>query len=126
MVTGISNIKPAGVQLIFSPDALDLQTREYFIQNRLTTRSAAPAAISPLGGNGNELSEGGGELQTSKTGAIGTLAVKLELLLSYLKEFQIEQIELWISGVTETTGLLNLAISAKGEGGIKVTLKPKS
>ena len=51
--------------------------------------------------------------------------VKLEMLLQYLKDFKVEQIELWISGVAETKGVLSLAIAAKGEGGVRVVLKPK-
>jgi len=53
-----------------------------------------------------------------------SLAVSLKTLLEYLKSFKVEEIELWISGAAETGGFLNLVVSAKGEGGIKVVLKP--
>ena len=33
--------------------------------------------------------------------------------------------ELWISGGTETEGILKLAVSAKGDGELKLILKPK-
>ena len=41
------------------------------------------------------------------------------------KDFQIDSVELWISGGVETGQVLSLFVSAKGEGGMKVTLKPK-
>ncbi len=52
------------------------------------------------------------------------LALNLKEFMEYFKGFQIEQIELWISGAMETKGLLKLAIAAKGEGGVKVVLRP--
>ena len=41
------------------------------------------------------------------------------------KNFQVESIEMSIRGVIETSGITKLVVSAKGEGGIKVVLKPK-
>lgn len=52
------------------------------------------------------------------------LAVTLKHFIEYFKNYKVEQIELWISGAAETSGFLNLAIAAKGEGGVKVVLKP--
>jgi len=43
----------------------------------------------------------------------------------WFKDFQIDSVELWISGGVETGQVLSLFVSAKGEGGMKVTLKPK-
>jgi hypothetical protein len=44
----------------------------------------------------------------------------------WFKQYQVDTIELWISGVIETGGVTRLVISAKGEGGLRVVLKPKS
>jgi hypothetical protein len=46
-------------------------------------------------------------------------------ITSWFKQYQVETIELWISGGIQTEGIIKLAVSAKGEGGLKVTLKPK-
>ncbi len=43
----------------------------------------------------------------------------------WFKQFQIDSIELWISGAVESGGVVKLFVSAKGEGGLKVTLKPR-
>ncbi len=52
------------------------------------------------------------------------IALNLKVFMEYFKGFEIDQIELWISGAMETKGLLKLAIAAKGEGGVKVVLRP--
>ena len=52
------------------------------------------------------------------------LGIDFQKLLKVFKGLKIEQIELWINGAAETQGLLKLALSAKGEGGIKIVLKP--
>jgi hypothetical protein len=46
-------------------------------------------------------------------------------IVGWFKQYQVESIELWISGGIETGGIIKLAVSAKGEGGLKLTLKPK-
>ena len=46
-------------------------------------------------------------------------------IASWFSGYEIEFIELWISGAIETQGILKLAVSAKGEGGLKLTIKPK-
>ncbi len=48
------------------------------------------------------------------------------LITSWFKQYQVESIELWINGGIQTEGIIKLAVSAKGEGGLKLTLKPKS
>lgn len=53
------------------------------------------------------------------------LGIDFEKLLKVFKGLKIEQVELWINGAAETEGLLKLALSAKGEGGIKIVLKPE-
>jgi hypothetical protein len=47
-------------------------------------------------------------------------------ITSWFKQYQVETIELWISGGIQTEGIIKLAVSAKGEGGLKLTLKPKA
>jgi hypothetical protein len=42
------------------------------------------------------------------------------------KGLKIDQIELWISADAETAGVLKLAFSAKGKGGVQIVLKPKA
>jgi hypothetical protein len=52
-------------------------------------------------------------------------AMSIDDITNWFNQYDIESIELWISGGMETEGLLKLAVSAKGEGGLKLTLKPK-
>jgi hypothetical protein len=44
----------------------------------------------------------------------------------WFKQYQVDTIELWISGVIETGGVTRLVVSVKGEGGLRVVLKPRS
>ena len=55
-----------------------------------------------------------------------SFSTSLDEITNWFNKYEIESIELWISGGIETEGLLKLAVSAKGEGGLKLTLKPKS
>ena len=52
-------------------------------------------------------------------------SASIDDITSWFKQYQVETIELWISGVIQTEGIIKLAVSAKGEGGLKLTLKPK-
>lgn len=54
------------------------------------------------------------------------LGIDFDRLLKVFKGLKVDQIELWINGAAETEGLLKLALSAKGEGGIKIILKPEA
>jgi hypothetical protein len=49
----------------------------------------------------------------------------MDSIANWFKQYQVESIELSISGAMETGGVAKLVISAKGEGGMKVVLKPK-
>jgi hypothetical protein len=62
--------------------------------------------------------EGGGLLQRFST--------SMDEVTDWFKQYQVDTIELWISGVIETGGVTRLVVSAKGEGGLRVILKPKS
>lgn len=53
------------------------------------------------------------------------LSTSMEEVTNWFNQYQVDSIELSISGAMETGGILKLIVSAKGEGGLKVTLKPK-
>jgi len=48
----------------------------------------------------------------------------VDKIVEWFGKYQVESIELWIQGAAETGGVLKLLVSAKGEGGMKITLKP--
>lgn len=52
--------------------------------------------------------------------------VSLQKITDWFRHYQVDTIELWISGVMETGGITRLVVSAKGEGGMKIVLKPKA
>jgi hypothetical protein len=54
------------------------------------------------------------------------LPVSIDKITDWFKQYQVETVELWISGVVGTGTFPQLIISAKGEGGMKVVLKPKA
>jgi hypothetical protein len=53
-------------------------------------------------------------------------SASVEEVSSWFKQYQVDTIELWISGVIETGGITKLVVSAKGEGGLRVLLKPRN
>jgi hypothetical protein len=59
-------------------------------------------------------------------GLVKHLSTSMDAITDWFKHYQVESIELWISGMMETGGMTKLVVSAKGEGGLKVTLKPKT
>jgi hypothetical protein len=54
------------------------------------------------------------------------LSTSMDELTNWFKQYHVESIELWISGMIETGGITKLVVSAKGEGGLRVILKPKN
>ena len=52
------------------------------------------------------------------------LSTSMDSIADWFKQYQVESIELWISGMLETGGITKLVVSAKGEGGMRVMLKP--
>ena len=52
--------------------------------------------------------------------------VSIGEISSWFNQYQVDSIELWISGVMETGSITRLVVNAKGEGGMKVVLKPKA
>ncbi|MGC2428366.1 MAG: hypothetical protein WA421_15115 [Nitrososphaeraceae archaeon] len=72
------------------------------------------------GDNDEYISKGGpGE------GLVKHLSTSMDSIADWFKRYQVESIELWISGMMETGGITKLVVSAKGEGGMRVILKPK-
>lgn len=53
------------------------------------------------------------------------LSTSMDAIADWFKQYQVESIELWISGLIETGGITKLVVSTKGEGGMRVMLKPK-
>jgi hypothetical protein len=53
------------------------------------------------------------------------LSTSMDEVTNWFDKYHVESIELSISGAMETGGILKLIVSAKGEGGLRVTLKPK-
>jgi hypothetical protein len=53
------------------------------------------------------------------------LSTSMDEVTNWFHQYQVDSIELSISGAIETGGMLKLIVSAKGEGGLKVTLKPR-
>jgi len=54
------------------------------------------------------------------------LSTSMDEVTNWFDKYHVESIELSISGAMETGGILKLIVSAKGEGGLRVTLNPKS
>jgi hypothetical protein len=52
--------------------------------------------------------------------------VTIDKITNWFRQYQVDSIELWISGVLETGTITRLIVSAKGEGGMKVVLKPRA
>ena len=59
-------------------------------------------------------------------GMVKHLSTSMDSIADWFKQYQVESIELWISGLIESGTVTKLVVSAKGEGGMKVILKPKS
>jgi hypothetical protein len=57
--------------------------------------------------------------------AMKEFAVGVGQVADWFKDFEIESLEVSISAALESGGVTKLFLSAKGEGGFKVTLKPK-
>ena len=71
--------------------------------------------------DGEFISKGG-----TGEGLVKHLSTSMDSIADWFKQYQVESIELWISGMMETGGITKLVVSAKGEGGMRVMLKPKN
>jgi len=50
----------------------------------------------------------------------------IEDIKDWFESYDIASIDLWISGAVQTQGILRLILSASGQGGVMITLKPKA
>jgi hypothetical protein len=71
--------------------------------------------------DGEFISKGG-----TGEGLVKHLSTSIDQITEWFKQYQVESIELSISGLIETSGITKLVVSAKGEGGMRVILKPRS
>jgi hypothetical protein len=71
--------------------------------------------------DGEFISKGG-----TGEGLVKHLSTSMDSIADWFKQYQVESIELSISGLIESSGITKLVVSAKGEGGMKVILKPRS
>lgn len=59
--------------------------------------------------------------------AVTTIQGLINILkINILKDYKVSSIEIWVQGAVESGGVIKLFISAKGEGGVKITLTPSS
>ena len=52
-------------------------------------------------------------------------ATSAEEIARWFKDFRVDSITITLGGAVETSGVLKLLVSAHGEGGVSVVLKPK-
>jgi hypothetical protein len=62
----------------------------------------------------------------SQKDAMKGFVTTIEDIKDWFKSYNIASIDVWISGVVQTDGILKLIVSASGQGGVMVTLKPKT
>ena len=62
----------------------------------------------------------------SQKDAMKGFVATVEDIKDWFESYDIESIQLWISGAVQTQGILKLILSASGQGGVLVTLKPKT
>ncbi len=55
---------------------------------------------------------------------LGRFSASIEEVTKWFSKYEVDTIELWISGVIETSVITKPVVNAKGEGGLKVVLKP--
>jgi hypothetical protein len=93
------------------------ETSNYYSSNKLEL--AFPKIIVEDNDEGEVITKG-------RTGELLSLfSTSMDEVTEWFKSYQVESIEMWISGVIEAGGITKLVVSAKGEGGMKVVLKPK-
>jgi len=49
------------------------------------------------------------------TDVLGRFSTSIEEITDWFSKYEVDTIELWISGVIETSGITKLVVSAKGE-----------
>ena len=73
-----------------------------------------------------EDSSGGYISKGAKEKIVKGFAGSIDNISKWFDKYQVDSIELWISGAIDTGGIIKLFVSASGEGGMKVTLTPKN
>lgn len=53
------------------------------------------------------------------------LSTSVDAISDWFKQYQVESIELWITGMMQTEGVTKLILGIKGKRGMSVRLKPK-
>jgi hypothetical protein len=96
------------VELVFSLSPFDsrISSTTTNLTSSLLGEAAAEAFIHP------------------EVGQTEPLSMSMDKLIAPFKNFLVAEIELTINGAVETNGLLRLAITAKGQGEVRVLLKP--
>ena len=69
-----------------------------------------------------DLQSKGGNLEDKFKG----FSTSVDKIVDWFGKYQVQSIELWIQAAAETSGVLKLLVSVKGEGGMKITLAPKT
>lgn len=62
---------------------------------------------------------------TSVEQMIDRFPASIEKVTEWFKHYRVDSIELWISGVVKSGKILDLLVSAEGQGGMKIVLKQK-
>ena len=88
-------------------------------------KKAVELAFPKLEVEGDEFVSKGKGSEGSGGGLLQRFSASMEEVTDWFKQYQVDTIELWISGVIETGGVTRLVVSAKGEGGLRVVLKPR-
>ncbi len=95
----------------------------YFVEIRLSLNDLKKIElvfpVSDLSVDNKPLRRGSGGKMLQK------FVTSVDDIANWFNKYEIESLDLWISSGIETDGVLKLAISAKGEGGFKLTLNPK-
>ncbi len=63
---------------------------------------------------------------TLQKNAINEFVTTVDEIKDWFKLYDIASIDLWISGAVQSGSILRLILSASGQGGIMITLKPKT
>ncbi|GEM_PF-6210420 len=66
------------------------------------------------------------ELGLTETKMRAPFQVNLAEISSWFRDFEVDKIEIWVKAAVKSEGLVRLFVSANGEGGMRITLKPKT
>jgi hypothetical protein len=66
------------------------------------------------------------ERKTPEGKCLEQCVVSMDDITSLFNDYKVESVELWINGAIKSDGIIKFGISSKGEGGLKLTLQPKS